>query len=305
MQGNTGGGRTGPLADPAWLAAGAAGLIAATMALWAFRGMPLGPVMLWLAPMPLFMAAIGFGTGAAVGAMGIAAVAVFSVGSTAALWVVVLGLAAPVAILAAAASRDRSLSLAFAALGLLPAAGLIGAAFWLSDSPGGLEGLLRQLARSGLRRLDIHAPVGLAGEIARVKAAAIGLWLVLAWLGNAWVAGRVMDKAGIAPAPDWRAARLPSWYVALPVVAAFGWLLAPEGEDAVELSLLLILLLPLVLHGLAVLHTRSIGRNERTVILGVVYVALVVLFLPASLAMAGYGAFDLISSRKHGAPPRS
>jgi hypothetical protein len=41
------------------------------------------------------------------------------------------------------------------------------------------------------------------------------------------------------------------------------------------------------------------------VILGAVYVALVVLFLPASLAMAGYGAFDLISSRNHGAPPRS
>ncbi|MGG5817277.1 hypothetical protein [Falsiroseomonas sp. HW251] len=306
---NSGGGRTGPLADPAWLAGGAAGLAAAVMALWAFRGLPLGPVLLWLAPMPLFMAGIGFGAGAAVGAMGIAAVAIYATGPAAALWIVVLGLAAPVAVLTAASARGRGngrdLSLPLALAGILPALGILGAAFWLSDTPGGLEGMLRQLARTGLRRFDIAGHAGLAGEIARIKAAAIGLWLVVAWIGNAWVAGRAMAWLGIAPAPDWRAARLPAWYIALPILAGLAWLLAEAGEDAIELSLMLVLLLPLVLHGLAALHTRLVGRGERPVILGAVYVALVVLFLPASLAMAGYGAFDLISSRKHGAPPRS
>jgi hypothetical protein len=301
-----GGGRSGPLADPAWLASGAAGLAAAVLALWAFRHFPFGPVALWLAPLPFFLAGIGFGAGAAVGAMGVAAVAIYAVGSTAGLWVVVVGFAAPVAILTAAASRG-GLGLPLALLGILPAAGIAVAAFWLADSPGGLEGLLRQLARSGLQRFDIAGHAGLASEIARVKAAAIGFWLALAWTGNAWLAGRLLARAGVAPAPSWSSARLPGWYIALPAVACLVWLLADEGADAIELSLMLVLLVPLVLHGLAALHTRTLGRGARPMILGAVYVALVILFLPASLAMAGYGAFDLLSrpSRNIGAPPRS
>jgi hypothetical protein len=303
MQGG-GGGRSGPLADPAWLAAGAAGLASAVLALWAFRQFPFAPVALWLAPLPLFLAGIGFGAGAAVGAMGVAAVAIYAVGSAAGLWIVVVGFAAPVAILTAAAARGGGLGLPLALLGVLPAAGILAAALWLADSPGGLEGTLRQLARSGLQRFDIAGHAGLASEIARVKAAAIGFWLALAWMGNAWIAGRLLARVGIAPAPAWSAARLPGWYLALPAVACLVWLLADGESDAIELSLMLV---PLVLHGLAALHTRTIGRGARPMILGAVYVALVILFLPASLAMAGYGAFDLLArpSRNIGAPPRS
>jgi hypothetical protein len=307
MQGNAGGGRSGPLADPAWLAAGAAGLASAVLALWAFRQFPVGPLALWLAPLPLFLAGIGFGAGAAIGAMGVVAVAIYTVGSAAGLWVVVVGFAAPVAILTAAAARSGGLSLPLALLGILPAAGILGAAFWLADTAGGLEGTLRQLARSGLQRFDLAGHAGLASDIARVKAAALGFWLALAWTGNAWLAGRLLDRAGIAPAPAWSSARLPGWYIALPAIACLVWLFADDGADAIELSLMLVLLVPLVLHGLAALHTRTLGRGARPMILGAVYVALVILFLPASLAMAGYGAFDLLSrpSRNTGAPPRS
>jgi hypothetical protein len=300
-----GSGRSGPLADPAWLAAGAAGLAAAVLALWAFRHFPLGPLALWLAPLPLFMAGIGFGAGAAVGAMGVAAVTIYAAGSTAGLWIVVIGMAAPVAILTvAAASRGGGLGLPLALLGILPALGITVAAFWLADSPGGLEGTLRQLARSGLQRFDLAGHAGLASEIARVKAAAIGFWLALAWAGNAWLAGQALSRLGVAPAPRWTAARLPLWYVALPVIAFVIWVAADDEADAVELSLMLVLLVPLVLHGLAVLHTRTRGRGQRPMILGAVYVALVILFLPASLAVAGYGAFDILSrpSRNHGGP---
>jgi len=305
MQGGGGGRHAGPLADPGWLAGGAAGLVASILALWAFRGLPFGPFAFWLVPLPLFMAGIGFGPGAAVVAMGILAVAIFLVGSSIGLWIVVLGFAAPVVIMTAAARREGGLGLALALLGILPAAGILGAALWLSDTPGGLEGMLRAMVRSGLNRFDLGDHAGLLSDVARVKAAAIGFWLGLAWLGNAWLAGKLLDRIGIAAAPAWSTARLPVWYVALPATACIIWLLAEEGADAIELSVTLVLLVPLMLHGLALLHTRSRGRGGRPILLGAVYVSLVVLFLPASLAMAGYGAFDLISrpsSRNLGGP---
>ena len=305
MQGGQGGRHAGPLADPGWLAGGAAGLAAAVLTLWAFRGYPLGPFAFWLAPLPLFMAGIGFGAGAAVVAMGVVAVAIYLVGSGIGLWIVVLGFAAPAAILAAAAQREGGLGLGLALLGILPAAGILGAALWLSDTPGGLEGTLRAMALSGLRRFDLGDHAGLMSEVARVKAAAIGFWLALAWLGNAWLAGKLLARTGLGTAPAWSTARLPGWYVALPAAACLVWLLAEEGADAIELSVALVLLVPLMLHGLAALHLRSRGRGGRPILLGAVYVALLVLFLPASLAMAGYGAFDLISrpsSRNLGGP---
>jgi hypothetical protein len=293
---------SGPLNDPGWLAAGAAGLVSACLCLWAFRGYPLGPAFFWLAPLPLFLAGIGFGAGAAVGATGIGALVLFLLGPPVGLWIFVLAFAAPAAILSAAAHREGGLGLPLALLGILPAAGIAGAALYLADSPGGLEGVLQRMARTALRRFDIAGNTGLVSDIVRVKAAALGFWLSLAWAGNAWVAAKLLDRAGIAPAPAWSTARLPGWYPILPALALGLWLAADEGGDAIELSLLLVLLTPLLLHGLAVLHTRTRGRGERPLLLGGIYVALVIMFLPTSLAVAGYGAFDLLARRPPSTP---
>jgi hypothetical protein len=162
--------------------------------------------------------------------------------------------------------------------------------------------VLQRLARTALRRFDIAGNTGLVSDIVRVKAAALGFWLSLAWVGNAWVAAKLLDRAGIVPAPVWSTARLPGWYPILPALALGLWLAADEGGDAIELSLLLVLLTPLLLHGLAVLHTRTRGRGERPLLLGGLYVALVIMFLPTSLAVAGYGAFDLLARRPPSTP---
>ncbi|MCV4940286.1 hypothetical protein OFC17_36475, partial [Escherichia coli] len=63
----------GFLSNPGVLAAGAAGCASAFCALWAFEGLPLGTGLLWLAPLPLFLAGLGFGTGPAAGAAALAA----------------------------------------------------------------------------------------------------------------------------------------------------------------------------------------------------------------------------------------
>lgn len=313
------GGQAGLLDDPRVLAAGAAGLAAAVLALCAFRALPFGTVAFWLTPLPLLAAGMGFGPVAAFGALAVAAVALWLTASTAGLWLFLLGFGIPALLLVAAASRPvaaaepgAELGLPLALLGILPAAGIAGAAWWLADAPGGLEGTLQAMAASALRRFDVAASAGLVADIVRVKAAALGFWLALALLGNAWAAGKLLARAGIAAPPVWSGARLPGWYAVLPALAC-GWWLAADGEaDAVELSLLLVLLVPLMLHGLAALHRALRGRGERMLVLGAVYLSLVVLFLPASFAVAGYGAFDLLTRRppsnsggERNAPPRS
>lgn len=303
--------RGGLLDDPRWLAAGAGGLVAACLALWAFRGLPLGPAGFWLAPLPLLAAGMGFGTASAFGAVCVAVLALWIAGTKAGVWLFLLGFGLPCLLLVAASGRERRLGLPLALLGLVPAAGIAGAALWLADTEGGLEGTLTAIAQSSLRRLDLPAAAGLVASIVRVQAAAIGFWLALALVVNAWLAGRLLARAGVAAAPAWSTARLPGWYAALPALALGAWLAADAGAEAVRLSLLLVLLVPLMLHGLAALHTRTRGLGERPLLLGAVYVMLVVLFLPASLAVAGYGAFDLIlrpsSTNKGGGaePPRN
>jgi hypothetical protein len=305
------GGQASLLDDPRLLAAGAAGLASAVLALAAFRGLPLGTLGFWLSPMPLFLAGMGFGTAAAFGALAVAAIALWLAASTAGLWLFLVGFGIPALLLVAAAGQGQ-LGRPLALLGILPAAGIAGAAWWLADAPGGLEGTLHAMAETAMRRFDLAASAGVLADIVRVKAAALGFWLAVAMLANAWAAGRVLARAGIAAAPAWSTARLPGWYVVLPALALGWWLAAADDSDAVELSLVLVLLVPLMLHGLAALHSALRGRGERMFVLGAVYLSLVLLFLPASFAVAGYGAFDLLTRRPpsnsggaRDAPPRS
>jgi hypothetical protein len=296
--------------DPRLLAAGAGGLLAACLVLWAFRGLPLGPIAFWAAPLPLFMVGIGFGPGPAVGALAVATAVSWVSGTETGTWLFLLAFGIPAVLLVGAASAD--LGRALALLGVLPAAGIVAAAIWLADAPGGLEGTLQAMARAALRRFEVPASAGLVADIVRVKAAAIGFWLSLAMLANAWAAGRLLRALGVATPPAWSTARLPGWYIALPALALGFWLAADDEADAIQLSVTLVLLVPLMLHGLAAMHRRTQGRGERPLLLGAVYLCLVILFLPASLAVAGYGAFDLIvrpsssnNRGRGGTPPAS
>jgi hypothetical protein len=163
-----------------------------------------------------------------------------------------------------------------------------------------------------MERFDLHGSGELLAELMPAKSAALGFSLALALIINAWLAGRLLARAGIATAPAWTTARLPAWYLAMPALAFGLWLAAEEGGEDLPFSLVLVLLVPLLLHGLAALHRRTRGRPARPMMLGVVYLALTFLFVPASLSVAAYGAFDLIrsSSSNRGSgrgtpPPRS
>lgn len=288
--------------DPRWLAAGAAGLASAVLALWAFRGLPLGTPALWLAPLPLFLAGMGFGPASLLVALATAVMALTISASTVALGIYLAAFGAPVAVLGVAYALGRgSLDLPFALLGIIPALGILAAAFALSGTTGGLEGAMRQAAETALARMGLPAGEELISGLVRVKAAAIGFWLVIALLANAALAGSVLRRTGVAPGPRWSEATLPRWYPTLPALAALAWVLLPGEEDAVPLSVLLALMVPLFLLGLAALHRRTQGVKGRGMLLGLAYGLLVILTVPMAMFATGFGLYDHWARRA--APP--
>jgi hypothetical protein len=307
MDGEQGKGRR-VASDPRLLAAIAAGLSSATLTLWAFRGLPGGAFALWLASLPLFLAGIGFGGFALLAALAVAGLVLLLVGSGLGLGLYLALFGVPAGLLVLLAGRDRTLGLSFALLGLIPAAGILLAAFLLADADGGLEGAMREAAEIGLARMGLPASENLVAELVRVKAAAIGFWVAMALLVNAAAAGALLVRAGVIPAaPAWREARLPGWYPLLPAIACGFWLTAEEGGDAVSLSLLLVLLVPVFLHGLAGFHRATRSLRGRQFVLGGAYMALLLISVPVALGVAGYGLYDILNGNRarRAAPPRS
>lgn len=278
-------------------AAVAAGLLAAVAALWAFRGLPLGILSLWLTPFPLFVAGWAFGPVPAIVAAALAALLVAVAGGGVPALVFLVLFAVPATLLLATAARS-GLGPALAVLGLWPLAVLLAAAVLLPIE-GGLEAAMRDTVESALVRMGLPAPELLVSEVARVKAAAIGFWAAVVLLANAAAARRFVARHGLGPLPaaDWTMVRLPGWYPLLPAVAAGVFLSAPSGADAVPLSALLLLLVPLFLQGLAGVHRLARGHKGRVAILSVVYLLLVVFLQVVGPALVGFGLYEQFRRR--------
>lgn len=290
-------------AAPWLLAAGAAALLAAASMLWALRGLPLGTPALWLTPLPILAAGLGFGAASgAVAALGAAAlVTAFGSPTQAAIFAVLFG--APAALLVAAAQRGGGLTFGppLALLGLWPAGVLLAAALLVPDE-GGVEAAMRRGVELGLSRLGLDAPEQFVSALVRVKAAALGGWTMLMLLANGVAAHRLLHRAGLARAtPDWTATRLPAWYPLLPSLLLPIVLLAPDGTGAVPLSALLLLLLPLALLGVAGVHRRLRPRPGRRAILGAFYVCLFLFLQLLGPALVGLGLHDQL--RRPATPP--
>ena len=64
------------------------------------------------------------------------------------------------------------------------------------------------------------------------------------------------------------------------------------GESSRPFALFVELLLPFFLLGLAAVHRRSAGRTARPFMLGVFYAGLVILSVPAAIAVTAFGIFE-------------
>lgn len=299
-----GGWPAGWLANPGALAAAAAGCAAAALMLWALRGLPLGTLTLWLVPLPLFLAGLGFGGSAAWLGAALAAVLLWMTGGVlpVAVFLVLFGL--PVPLLVTTALRRRGpmdLTLPLALVGLWPLAVLLVVAATLPGEVT-LEASMRGVVEAALTRLGAPAPEEFVAALARVKAAAIAFCAAVAWLATGRAAQGFLARRGLARAatPDFAALRLPFWYPALPALAAGMFLAAPAEGDAMALSALLMLLVPLFFAGIAGVHRRLRGRGGRLPMLAAFYVLLVLFLQFMGPALVGLGLHDQLRRRAPG-----
>jgi hypothetical protein len=286
----------GVLSNPRGLAAMAGGLAAAVLSLWAMRGLPLGFAAFWLTPLPLFATGLGFGPGAMAGAAGVAAVIHVALAGMLPMVVFLVAFAVPAVLVVAAGFRQGRIdpALPLAILGLWPAVVILGCAVAFSGLPGGLEGAMREAVEQGLRRMGSGSAQLPVDQLVQVMAAALGFWAAVSLSVNGAAAQSALARTGwaLAPTPAWSAVRLPGWYPPLTGLAAAGWLVFGGDGDVVSLSVLLVLLLPVFLMGIAAVHRRSAGRPGRHFMLGVFYTGLVILSVPAAIAVTAFGFYE-------------
>ncbi|AWV24436.1 Hypothetical protein HVPorG_04418 [Roseomonas mucosa] len=285
----------GVLNDPRILAGGAAGFACAAACLWAFRGLPLGTLLLWASSLPLFLAGLSLGQfSAALGAALAALALLLVVGFHGAVVFLLVAALPAVTILAAALRRpDRlELSLPLALLGIWPA--ITGVASLLVTGEVLEQAIVDQI-KPVLQEAAITADDATVAALVRMgiafASAALALPLMLCGIGaQAWLSRR---RLALRPAPDWSSARLPSWYPVLPVAALAAAWMAPGLMASVVATALLT---PLFLQGLAAVHRRARGP-----VLVLFYLVLVLFSVPAAALVVGLGLFEQFGRK----PPQS
>lgn len=287
---------SGVLSNPRGLAAMAGGLAAAVLSLWAMRGLPLGFAAFWLTPLPLFAAGLGFGPVAAAGAAGIGAAIHILLAGTLPTIVFLAAFGLPTVAIVGTGFRHGRIdpSVPLALLGLWPAIVIVAVAASFAGTPGGLEGAMQTAVEQGVRRMGAIPADFPVAELVRVMAAALGFWAAVSLTVNGAAAQSALSRSGyaLAETPRWSEVRLPAWYPPLTGLAAAIWLVLGGESDVVTLSVLLVILLPVFLQGVAAVHRRSVGRPGRPFMLGAFYAGLVILSVPAAIAVTAFGFYE-------------
>jgi hypothetical protein len=292
-----------------------AGCASALMFASVISGALISLLLFYLAPLPLMVAALGWGpAGAAIGAVaaGAGLGAIFGIPY---LLVFVLAVAAPACWLGHLALLGRPVTAVssdncaaaglpmtewypvgriliwiagFAALTSLAALGTDGAAM----STALRSGLLSVIGpRDSTLDADIEQMIDLLVTIAPAAAAMVAITTLTL---NLWLAAKITATSDRLPRPwpDLKTAALPPLTLAaLPLALAFcfagGW----PGTVALVVSAALLMAYALV--GFAVLHTLTLGIKYRAPVLGCTYAVVVVSVYPV-LVMVGLGVADTI-----------
>lgn len=290
-----------------------AGLVAAALFASAATATALAAILFYLAPLPICLAGLGWGTTAAAvsaltgttvvaGALGLATGAIFA-----------LGVGGPMAVLCylallsrptAAPQKAGTGGLEWYPVGRLVGwgavmAGLLAGAMVLMlgyDADFYRELIKNVLEHSALKELDQGGTLindstigGLSSALARAMPAAFAIiWQSIA-LFNLWLAGVIVDASGRAlrPWPQLDAFELPNAFF----LAFTGSLLAPflpGMAGLLAIGFAGALLFAYVLQGLAVLHAFTRGMPFRGVLLAVVYLGILLLgWVAIAIAILG------------------
>lgn len=281
-----------------------AGVASALVYLSVLTGGGLGAVLAYLMPLPLVMIGFSWGFGRTLLGCGLGLAVVVATASSAAPVFAITALL-PAIILVRLGLRYRPLAAGgvewYSAGSLLAwlsaaAVGLMALGAWQVLGKGaGFEEEARRCV-SGI--LDQMGPVGSA----EIHDSAVALWSALfpAMLGTAWLVMAVLNgmlaqwtvvKAGHAlrPAPAYAALELPGWTLAALAVAVVTGLTAGGDVGYLGRNAAVILVLPQMFAGLAVVHQTLRRRSNAGMMLAAFYVAFFVLFGWAQVAVAGLG----------------
>jgi hypothetical protein len=307
------------------------GLIAAALFASAATATALAGVLFYLAPLPVCLAGLGWGSRAALlsaltgtvviaAALGVATAAVFAI-----------SIAAPSALLThlallsrpAIASQGRQV----ATLEWYPPGRIVGWAALLAGLLAGLlvlflgydqetyrESIREILSHSALKELDPDGKLftedtiaNLSIVLARALPAAFAVvWLTIT-LFNLWMAGLIVNASGHAlrPWPDLDALELPNAFL-LVFAGALAASFLPGLPGLLATGLAGALLFAYVLQGLAVIHVYSQGVPARGLLLATVYLGILLLgWVAVIVAILGL-AEPLLGLRQRanrGAPP--
>ena len=278
------------------------GLVSAALFASAATATALAGVLFYLAPLPICLAGLGWGTMAAlVSALVGTLVIALSLGApTAAIFA--LSIALPMALLTYLVLLSRSdgkppnggaTALEWYPPGRLVAWAALIAGFLAGilvlilgyDQDSYRESIRQMLEHSALKELDTDGTLfteeniaNLSTLIARALPAAFAIvWITIA-LFNLWLAGRIVDASGRAlrPWPDLHALELPNFLVLL-FAGALALSFIPGLPGLLATGLAGALLFAYVLQGLAVIHVYSKGMTARGLLLTTVYLGILLL----------------------------
>ncbi len=304
------------------------GLVSAALFASAATATVLAGILLYLAPLPLCLAGLGWGVAAAIAAAvsGTVVVAVTLGPTTGAIYA--LTIAAPTALLAHLVLLSRPLAApqgeTAQAIEWYPAGRLVAWAALIAGSLAAIlvviigydqdsyrETIRQMLEHSALKDIDRDGTLfteetlgSMSAMIARALPAAFAIvWLTIT-LFNLWMAGVIVDASGraIRPWPDLQALDLPN---ALVVIFAAALLVSfvPGLPGLIATGFAGALLFAFVLQGLAVIHVYSRGVPLRPLLLVAVYLGILLLgWVAIVVAIIGLGE-PVFRLRERGQPP--
>ncbi len=270
--------------DPSTLAGGAAGFACAALVMWTYRALPLGSIVFWLAPLPLFLAGLALGPLSAWLGLTVASGALLLTAGYRGALVFLLATGLPAVLLVTLALRREhfALALPFMMLGLWPA---LVAAVSLLFAPTGIGEIMATQVTATLSSSGMDADPATVAVLVRAGLALAASALALPLLTCGVGAQRLLSSRGLAlcPTPAWRETRLPGWYPVLPLTTL---VIASFSSGLITTATTAALTAPLFLQGLAVLHGRLRGP-----FLVLLYVVLIVFFIPAAVIAIAVGLF--------------
>lgn len=283
----------------------AAGLLSALLFLSLAKGVVLGFVFSYVAPLPLMMAGLALGMGASVmaGAAGAIAVAGGIGGWPALSFLIVAALPALVVTNRALLWREPTagaiewyppgLVLAWLTATILVLMSI--GALLVAGHPDGARGWVAEMVGRTLELLLADLPASQRAQLAGwwvpyFPAMVAASWLVMV-TANAAGAQALLVRLGRSrrPSPAYRQLRLPDWPALALVAAALAVVLSDGDVGYVGANAAVVLLVPFGLLGLAAIHGWAAGKPRARWILAATYGLLALVFVWTALVVAVLG----------------